>query len=211
MDKYTAAKQIAERSSFITRNYKTSNLPWLWFRVLRPLLKGYNRLWRMMKGQVPWTSPASILIFDKILDKTMSGFEYGSGRSTLFFAKKLKDLVSVEHDEGWYNLVSDQVRALNNVEYLLIKPSIQNDITDYSDYADIIKKYNDNSFDFILVDGRWRVTCIKNAIPKLRSGGILVLDNSEREAYKEVFDLLRNWKKVNTTTGLTDTTLWFKP
>ncbi len=211
MDKYSTAKQIADRSYLITKNYKTSNLPWLLFRILRPLLKGYNRSWRMLRGQVPWTSPASILIFDKILDKNMNGFEYGSGRSTLYFARKLKHLVSVEHDESWYNLVTEQVQALNNVEYRLIKAKHKNEMVDYTDYANAINSYEDDTFDFILVDGRWRVSCIKNAIPKLQSGGIMVLDNSEREEYREVFDLLSGWKKVNTTTGLTDTTLWFKP
>ena len=49
------------------------------------------------------------------------------------------------------------------------------------------------------------------AVVKLKRGGIFILDNSERLRYEPVHRKLRSWKQVFTTTGLTDTTIWFKP
>jgi len=37
------------------------------------------------------------------------------------------------------------------------------------------------------------------------------LDNSDRDRYIPVFTVLKGWKMLNTTTGLFDTTFWFKP
>ncbi|MCA6075226.1 class I SAM-dependent methyltransferase [Fulvivirga sedimenti] len=211
MDKYSITKDIAGRSYFTQKNYKTAQLPYLVFRIVRPALKVYSRSWRFFMGKVPWTSPASIAIFRKILSSDMKGFEYGSGGSTLFFAKLLNHLVSVEHDTGWYRKVEDQIKGLSNVDYELIPPKLNSGKPDYTEYSDYILQFPENSFDFVLVDGRNRVQCCKNAIDRLKPGGILVLDNSEREYYAEVFELLKGWKMVNTTTGLTDTTFWFKP
>ena len=211
MDKYSTAKQIAARSYFIRKNYRTSNTPWLPFRILRPLLKLYSRAWRSFMGQVPWTSPASILIFRNILDSSMKGFEYGSGRSTRFFARHLGSLVSIEHDAGWYEKVKHDLEQPQNVTYKLIPPEGSEKEVSYHAYASAILEHPAASFDFVLVDGRARVECCRNAVGRLKPGGILVLDNSERGHYREVFDMLKNWPMVNTTTGLTDTTFWFKP
>ncbi len=211
MDKYSIAKDIAGRSYFTKKNYKTAQIPYLAFRILRPALKVYTRTSRLLMGSVPWTSPASIEIFKAVLNKEMDGFEYGSGKSTLFFAKLLNKLVSVEHHEGWHQKVESQISGLSNVTYKFVAAENINGKPDYTAYSNVILQYPENSFDFILVDGRNRVKCCKNAIPRLKSGGILVLDNSEREYYSEIFDMLKDWKMVNTTTGLTDTTFWFKP
>lgn len=55
----------------------------------------------------------------------------------------------------------------------------------------------DAKFDYILVDGRSRVSCLKIALSKIKEdGGILVLDNSERPRYKVGIDLVpSDWYK----------------
>ena len=160
----------------------------------------------------------------------MVGLEYGSGRSTVFFAKRLKKLVSIEHYPEWYQKVDKMLlaRGINNVEYLLIPKNADletNDNTEefhksltgeeerpeYAAYANKVLEFDDDYFDFVLIDGRSRVNCGINAIPKLKPGGMFVLDNSERARYQKVHAALANWPKVETTTGLTNTTIWIKP
>jgi hypothetical protein len=60
-------------------------------------------------------------------------------------------------------------------------------------YADYILKSSDNSFDFILVDGRNRQRCLGNARSKVKVGGIVCLDNSEREEYNDALKLMESW------------------
>jgi len=161
----------------------------------------------------------------------MTGLEYGSGNSTLFLAGHLKHLVSIEHDQTWYSEVRKNLAALklSNVDYQLIAPALAGTIpysihneygldenefsvrSEFSAYFSYVRQFPDNHFDFIMIDGRARIECALNAIPKLKRGGIFVLDNSDRKRYTTIFKVLAGWKKVSTTTGLFDTTFWFKP
>jgi hypothetical protein len=231
------ALRLSQHPLFIKANVvspKGKPLAYLRYRVLRPLLKGYYKAFKLLHPGTPWTSPAAVLFFERVLNKDMTGFEYGSGLSTVFFARKLKHLVSVEHHEAWHRHVQSlfEKENIRNVDYHLIPPNTQAEnpapeggglaspvspadplqgAHPYTDYARFISKYPDAHFDFILIDGRARVACSIQAIPKLKPGGIFVLDNSEREKYAPVHQLLAAWPSVNTTTGLTDTTFWFKP
>ena len=232
--KIQQAYKISASAFYPKINFKTkekSLLSYLLFRFQRPLLKLLTK-WQLRKYKnAPWTSPASVAIFDQLLKSTMTGLEYGSGGSTVFFAEKLGKLVSIEHHEGWHTKVKNMLEEKNisNVDYLLIKPDFTKNsntpfhetygLSDkdlrikhrYSEYFDHVLNYEDQYFDFILIDGRARVECLLNAIPKLKSGGLMVLDNSERSRYHIVFQVLKNWEMIHTTNGLTDTTIWFKP
>lgn len=232
---YDIALKISQSSTYLKKNLTTKKEfsgPYLFYRLARPLLKVNYKLFKLFNPETPWTSQAAIRIFEKLLTKEMIGFEYGSGNSTLFFAKHLKHMTSVEHNEVWYKIVKDklQQRNQNNVDYRFIPTNAVSEsynytfysdysLTDkdfqvrkeYHDYFSFVKEYPDDHFDFIMVDGRARVECCLNAIPKLKSGGIFVLDNSDRDRYIPVFRVLKDWKMIHTTTGLFDTTFWFKP
>jgi hypothetical protein len=233
---YDIALAISKSPQFPKKNLivpKSFSFDYILYRIARPLLKVNYKLFKFRNPQAPWTSQASIKTFEKILRKDMIGFEYGSGNSTIFFAKHLKNLVCIEHNQDWFNTVKANLKKLNltNVDYRFIPMSkdagLNHDYTfykdfnlteqdfqirsEYHDYFSFVKEYPDNHFDFIMVDGRARVECCLNAIPKLKSNGIFVLDNSDRARYKPVFTVLESWKSITTTTGLFDTTIWFKP
>lgn len=152
-----------------------------------------------------------------------------------FFAQRLSTLISVEHHPTWYEKVKSLLKKYNleNVVYHHIPKENENVVhantvndfykehqitikkinlkADFKEYFQFPKNFPNNNFDFILVDGRARVECAYNSIPKLKKGGIFVLDNSERERYTLIHERLKEWPSIHTTTGLTDTTLWFKP
>lgn len=232
---FSEASAIASNYFFPKKNFlspKGFTLSYIIYRIVRPFFKLNYKIFKLRNPGTPWTSQASIEIFKKILNKNMVGLEYGSGKSTLFFAARLKNLVSIEHDKEWYEFVKKLLEAkkISNVEFIFAPKNLKlKDATlqfhdsheikdrhfrirsDYENYFEIVNKYPDNSFDFILIDGRARVECSFNSIAKLKPGGILVLDNSERKRYQPVHKRLSDWPKITTTTGLTDTTLWFKP
>ena len=235
VEEFNRARRIAESPWFIKRNFvvpKASTFQYVRYRVLRPLLKLNYKMFRWWKGETPWLSQPSILMLEKLLTPNMVGFEYGSGMSTVFLASRIKHLTSIEHNEHWFRIVAKKLgeRGLSNVDYHCIPPhssSASNSVestdfaeirdpcfqvrTEYRDYFSFVTSFPENHFDFVLVDGRARVECTFNAIPKLKSGGILVLDNSDRRRYAPVFDALDSWPRVTSTTGLFDTTIWLKP
>lgn len=65
----------------------------------------------------------------------------------------------------------------------------------YSKFSSNLNK----KFDVIIVDGRDRVNCVKNAIKNLKESGVIVLDDSERESYKEGIDFIlsHGFKKID--------------
>ena len=225
------AKQIASQRGYIKRNYLAPNriiAAYMKYSILRPVLKIFYKLNTRKYGkESPWLTPESIEFLDKVLHKGMKGLEYGLGRGTLFISARLGKLISVEHDNSWHDILTAMLidRKINNVEYKLIPPSkpeskswiekrnatvFDFEIDNYDRYFNFIVCLPENHFDFILIDGRARVECSRRAIDILKSGGIFILDNSERTRYKPVHDMLNGWQKVHTTTGLTDTTIWFK-
>lgn len=119
------------------------------------------------------------------------GFEFGSGGSTLWLAQRVKSLISVEHVQLWYDRVRSRIKRLQltNVD-LIFQP-------DLNLYPKTILDYPDQTFDFIFVDGRNRVKCIKYSAPKVAPGGILILDNSERPRYREAFKILKGWPRID--------------
>ena len=83
--------------------------------------------------------------------------------------------------------------------------------TSFQDYVNVLDEFPDEHFDFIAVDGRARKSCLLKSLSKLKKGGFLLLDNSERKRYQSAIDQVNGWPKIYTTTGLTDTTIWMKP
>lgn len=226
-------EQILKIDKSFFRNKKnylfyTNKLEYFQYRIFRPLLKFKYATFRKLHSPSPWLSQSSILFFENYLTKQHIGCEFGSGFSSLFFSNRIGKLVSIEHDTNWYKMIQNKMKLLkiSNVEYHLIP---ENDIKDfenttfdfetdffkvrrdYVNYFSALENHQNETFDFILVDGRARCECVFKAIPKLKPGGLMILDNSERKRYQYVFELLKDWESINTTNGLTDTTFWVKP
>lgn len=129
---------------------------------------------------IPWLTYSFLDFIDGRLNKDLLLFEYGAGNSTLFYAKHVKKVIAVEHDKNWFERIKNQMPA--NVAIKNI--SLEND-----DYINAIKQ-EDQLFDIVIVDGRKRVACCKSAIEKLSTGGVLILDDSERAHYQPAIDFL---------------------
>lgn len=155
----------------------------------------------------PWiTFEACDFLIKNILKPNSKVFEYGSGGSSFFFSKAASELVSVEHDIIWYKKVINALEDKKiNINYILAEPEkLEKPILnpDYSDpnqylsagslflnqysfekYASIIEQYAESYFDIVFIDGRARPSCISHSISKIKKGGVLILDNSDREYY----------------------------
>jgi len=63
----------------------------------------------------PWLTADMVRILETWLKPTDVGLEFGSGRSTIWFANRLKKLTSVEHNKEWYRKVSDMLAKTRGV------------------------------------------------------------------------------------------------
>jgi len=131
---------------------------------------------------IPWVTYSFIDFIKPRLTKEMSIFEYGSGNSTLFYAKNVRRVVSVEHDKAWHaKIVKQKAENAEMIFCELDKAGL------YSKKAASL----DEKFDVIIVDGRDRVNCCKFGIEGLTPTGVIVLDDSERENYNEARTFLK--------------------
>jgi hypothetical protein len=193
------------------------------FKSLYSGLKYYPAWKKYLAGQnkalekTLWITFGATDFLKKIATSNMRVFEYGSGGSTLFWSARVNHVISVEHDEAWFSKMKKEFTDLQirNTEYFFAAPTPDPDFVkknyqnpadyisgdknysgkNFEEYVKKIDKYADESFDVIVVDGRARPSCIQHSLSKLKSGGYLVIDNSEREYYMAPFKFHeQSWK-----------------
>jgi hypothetical protein len=57
----------------------------------------------------PWLTKQAVHFLSQTLRADDVGIEFGSGRSTIWFARRLRHLISVENNPLWYAKVSDLI------------------------------------------------------------------------------------------------------
>jgi len=131
---------------------------------------------------LPWISIPTIEI---LKEKDLSGltvFEFGSGNSTIWFSKRVKNIISIEHDKSWFEFVQKLIN-INNSKIFFKELSYD------GDYSKAILNYE--NIDIVLVDGRDRSNCLINSINKLSNRGVIILDDSQRENYQKAIKLVK--------------------
>jgi hypothetical protein len=147
-------------------------------RCLCALLR--RRLWRTQNPGMPWLTRQAIEILEERLKPTDVGLEWGSGRSTVWFAQRVAHLTSIEHNDGWYNRVKNILydKGIENVE-LLFAP-LEAKGQEQPEYVRVAAELPKASLDFILVDGRLRDKCAELALQLIKPAGCLIIDDAAR-------------------------------
>lgn len=167
--------------------------------------------WRFFRLQtdslnfgIPWISFPAIKYIDKYLSKEMSVFEFGSGGSTLFFSERAREVISIEHDDQWYRKMCKTIenKGLKNIKLIMEIPTETIGLEDlysseneeyrnksFKNYVSTLDSFPNNYFSLVLIDGRARQSCFKHSLDKIKKGGLIVFDNTERTRYRQVFNL----------------------
>ncbi|HWP18060.1 MAG TPA: class I SAM-dependent methyltransferase [Burkholderiaceae bacterium] len=167
-DRYRKTRWHDEKGNFVGwKKGALHSVPALCTAVLRVAV-GY-------RPELPWIAFHSIRTLERYLTPRSRVLEFGSGMSTVWYARRAGAVCSVEHDRGWYEQVSQLLkrRGLHNVEYCLAE--------NRDDYVRF-KSDDPIGFDLIMVDGRYRSECVLTASSLLRPGGILYLDNTDKDS-----------------------------
>ncbi len=131
---------------------------------------------------IPWVTYSFLDFINGRLKKEHSIFEFGSGNSTWFYAKNVGAVTSVENDKDWYNKIVNTKPENSNMIFC----ELGND----GEYSKMPVALN-QKFDIIIVDGRDRVNCCKQAIKALKPNGVVILDDSYRTQYQPGIDFLK--------------------
>lgn len=158
-----------------------------------------------VSDEMPWLNFRVQEFLEASLRPDWKVFEFGGGGSTLFFCKRAGEVITVENHEGWFNTLSQMFQDKGyrhwKGHYVAAEPftgqrkrspeqpadfmsggkGLEN--MDFEHYARTIHQYPEQYFDLIVVDGRARPSCIRQSLPHLKPGGLLVVDNTERPYY----------------------------
>jgi hypothetical protein len=122
---------------------------------------------------IPWMNYGVVAFLEQRLRPDHVLFEYGSGNSTLYFAARVKEVVAVESDRAWFDELSRRVPP--NVHLSLVEAG------DTEAYRRAIGAQG-RCFDIVLVDGEDRSGCAIEAQHHLSPRGVIIVDDSQREA-----------------------------
>ena len=151
--------------------------------------------WRAKRGDTPerpWIVPAGIGWLRRRIRSDWVVLELGAGRSTPWFARRAGQVLSFEDIEFWVDETRSRLRmlGLENVE-LRHRP--------VEKLAAEVDSLPNASFDLVAMDFLesptvTRIDVLKPAMTKVRPGGYLLLDDSDRPGYSEAFELLAGWR-----------------
>jgi predicted O-methyltransferase YrrM len=157
----------------------------------------YPAVWlRAKTGRTPerpWIVPASIGWLRRRIRRDWSVLELGSGRSTVWLARRAGSVLSFEDNEFWADQTHEIIRGqgLENVE-LRVGP--------VDELPARVTAFPDSSFDLVIVDfleapAVSRIDALKPAMKKVKPGGLLLLDDSDRPGYAPAYELLSGWRE----------------
>jgi precorrin-6B methylase 2 len=115
-----------------------------------------------------WMHPAAVMYLESLLNYEMYVLEHGCGGSTLWLAERVGFVQSFDDDADWVNSISRKAPANVTVKV----------------YQDV--PYIANPVDLLFIDGNnhRRPMWIDEAPNLVKRGGVVVVDNSNREHYQ---------------------------
>lgn len=115
---------------------------------------------------LPWYSYPAIefILAQDFASKRI--LEWGAGQSTIFWARRAREVVAIESDPIWHKKILPQLPS--NAKLHLVKE----DLSDLEDHLD------QSSFDLIIVDGLDRFKCAEKSVPLLAQNGAIIVDNA---------------------------------
>jgi len=174
-------------------------------------------LWEQANPDQPWFCPGAVLFCEGILTQSMQVLEFGSGRSTLWFAHRVGRIASVEHSPLWFGRVESAIarNQLKNVDYRFVpldhsetEPE-QESYDHLPKYVSVLDTFPNQSLDLVLVDGHYRTACIRQCTPKVKPGGFLLVDDVDIWGGVERVPTGSAWSLVHeSTNGLKSTAVW---
>lgn len=130
---------------------------------------------------IPWFTYPAIAFLEGRVKPDWRVLEYGAGAGTLWWNARSASITAVEHDPSWAKMVARKCAANvlvvegDSAEHYL-EPAI-----------------GSGFYEAVIVDGLFREECLEAAPALLAPGGIVILDDSQREEYQPSINSLREF------------------
>jgi Methyltransferase domain len=175
---------------------------------------------RNKDGLVPWITYPAFRQLQRMVKPEARVFEYGCGGSSLWWASRVAEVISVEHNADWAARVAQTAPAnltivtrsmgeecsaerratvapfFANPPELPVSPVAAHNIMhgllseEFVAYATEVTRFEKESFDVIVIDGMARTLTAWLAIQYVKPGGIILFDNTDRWQYNGAYRML---------------------
>src|SRR4051794_12640897 len=145
----------------------------------------------MVDLDVPWWTYRAIDEVERWLaarPRPARVFEYGSGASTVWLARRSASVTSVEHHQDFARLMAGTLKPIHNATLMVRPPApsrhphVSSAKEGYAglDFAGYVSALDETEgdFDLVVIDGRARERCLDQALPRLAADGLIVFDNT---------------------------------
>jgi len=141
----------------------------------------------------PWIVPAAIGWLRRRIRRNWSVLELGGGRSTVWFARRAGRVLAFEDDPFWVSWARERIAARGLDVAEIRELPVERFIGE-------LAQLEDASFDLVVVDflespAADRVEAVRASRSKVRPGGYLLLDDSDRPVYAGAYELLEGWRE----------------
>lgn len=192
----TAAK-VGERTGLLSaleRHRERRSALWL-----RSLFSIY-RLDDLVRLDLAWWTFEAMDLVEAFLGEKPGArvFEYGSGASTFWLARRGAIVTSIEHDAEWGATMLDRTQGHENIHVRIVPPTkspegkFSSGVRGWRgyDFEEYVRSIDSEvgTFDLIVIDGRCRPACLAQSKARLSEGGVILFDNSGRSRYRTAID-----------------------
>lgn len=127
-----------------------------------------------------------------MIRRDWSVLELGAGRSTPWFARRAGRVISLEDNEFWARRTAKRLAVEGLDVDLRLMP--------VAAFAEAVEALPDARFDLVVLDFLespqvTRMDVLRPAREKVRPGGLLLFDDSDRPGYAEAYELLAGWRE----------------
>jgi predicted O-methyltransferase YrrM len=152
-------------------------------------------------------------------NRSLRVLEFGCGSSTAWFLAQGCSVVSIDHSNESIDMVKHSIKRKAPQYLSAWQPHFVPDaptaaLRDQSNVfydAYVAKKPSLGTFDIVIVDGRAHRDGLRASIEYVRSGGLLVLDNSKHKRYSEAIAAVpSDWRQTICANAKTETTIWVR-
>jgi predicted O-methyltransferase YrrM len=176
--------------------------------------------------ETPWLAPEAIEFLGTLLRPNGRVLEYGAGGSTIWLARRVTWVTSLEHSPSWLEATERALVERGLRHKAAVKQVPAGDDPDFE--ARVRASFNGRRWDLAFVDGQalGRAAMVRISAEALRPGGWLVVDNvgakgDDLDYYNRLYRLtevlprLAAWRRTDVVARiegkLNTTSFWRKP
>lgn len=153
---------------------------------------------------MPWWSFGAVEALSARLLPSHDVFEFGSGGSSLYLARRARSVTCVEDQPNWAERVESEARKLGIGNLTVLRRPL--DLSDGAGFLEsaYLLALAGRKFDLIVIDGAegkepLRESCFQRAEDFIREGGMIIVDDFWRYPRLRVLNRATGWKEYKGT------------